>query len=60
MPDRRTELERFQFAAAECELLAGLAKDEAQRDRYERLEDHYRGMIASIQTRKNWVSGQTS
>ena len=49
MPDRRTELERFQFAAAECQILAGLAKDNTQRDRFERLEDHYREMIASLQ-----------
>ncbi len=51
MPDRRTELERFQFAAAECEILAGLAKDDKHRELYERLEEHYRGMIFSLAER---------
>lgn len=49
MPDSRTELERLQFAAAECEILAGLAKDDKQRIRFQHLADHYRGMINRLE-----------
>ena len=52
MVDRLTELERYQFAAAECEILAGLAKDSRQRDLYEGLADRYREMIVDLQKPK--------
>ena len=45
MTDLEAKLERFETAAAECELIAKLATDAAKRELYLRLALHYRELV---------------
>ena len=46
MTDLPTRLERFETDAAECEIIARLATDNAKRELYSRLALHYRELVA--------------
>jgi hypothetical protein len=48
MTDLEGKLERFETLAAECELIAKLATDDAKRELYLRLALHYRELAADM------------
>ncbi len=48
MTDLHAKREKFEIAAAECEMIAGLATDSAKRELYSRLALHYRELAADI------------
>jgi hypothetical protein len=48
MTDLEGKLERFETLAAECELIAKLATDDAKRELYLRLALHYRELATDM------------
>ncbi|WP_197033476.1 hypothetical protein [Bradyrhizobium sp. URHD0069] len=48
MTDLQAKLEQFEIDAAECELIAKLATDEAKRELHSRLALHYRQLAADL------------
>jgi len=48
MQDMRTHLEKLEVQMAECERISGQATDEAKRELFSRLAEHYRVLAAEI------------
>jgi len=49
MADLQANMEKYETAAAECDMIARLATDKAKRALYERLAAHYREVIAELE-----------
>jgi hypothetical protein len=48
MTDVQANIKKYEIGAAECEMIARHATDEAKRALYERLAAHYRELVADL------------
>jgi replication initiation and membrane attachment protein DnaB len=49
MQDMKAHLEKLQVQMAECEMIARLATDNAKRELFSRLAEHYKVLSAEIE-----------